>query len=149
MRILDEPPTFLSGDGISLRYEKTFPGDDSKGLVPFYHFKIINLAKTVVGHINFRVGDTPHVRIAAGHIGYEVAPEHRGHGYALAACKAIAPFVRRHYEQVLLTVDPSNVPSIRIIEQLGARFLDEVEVPASDPAYLKGAQRKRRYYWVP
>jgi tagatose 1,6-diphosphate aldolase len=133
---------------MSLRYEKTVPGDDSRGLVPFYHFKIVNLAETVVGHINFRVGDTPHVRIAAGHIGYEIAPKHRGNGYALAACKAIAPFVRRHYEQVLLTVDPLNEPSIRIIEQLGAKFLDEVVVPANDLAYLRGARRKKRYHWA-
>jgi predicted acetyltransferase len=146
MRILDEPPTFLYGEGISLRYEKTVPGDESQGLVPFYHFKIVNSAETVVGHINFRVGDTPHVRIAAGHIGYEVAPEYRGRGYALAACKAISPFVRAHYKQVLLTVDPSNGPSMRIIEQLGAKFLDEIEVPADDPAYLTGARRKKRYH---
>jgi tagatose 1,6-diphosphate aldolase len=148
MRILDDAPTFLAGEGIFLRYGKTVPGDESQGLVPCYHFKIVTLAETVVGHINFRVGDTPHVRFAAGHIGYEVEPEHRGHGYALAACKAISPFVRRHYEQVLLTVDPSNGPSIRIIEQLGAKFLDEVEVPANDPAYIRGARRKKRYCWT-
>lgn len=149
MKILDEVPAYLPGEGISVRYEKTFPGDDSQGLVPFYHFKIFNLADNIVGHINFRVGDTPHVRIAAGHIGYEISPEHRGHGYALAACKAIAPFVRRHYEQVVLTVDPLNGSSIRIIEHLGAKFLDEVEVPADDPAYAKGARRKKRYHWAP
>jgi tagatose 1,6-diphosphate aldolase len=149
MQILHEVPANLSGEGVSLRYERTVPGDDSRGLVPFYHFKIVNVANTIVGHINFRVGDTPHVRLAAGHIGYEIAPEHRGHGYALAACMAIAPFVREHYDHVLLTVDPSNHPSIRIIEHLGAKFLDEVEVPADDPAYLKGARRKKRYRWEP
>jgi len=116
--------------------------------VPYYHFKIATLAGTVAGHINFRVGDTPHARFAAGHVGYEIESEHRGHGYALAACKAIAPFVRRYYEQVLLTVDPSNHPSIRIIEQQGAKFIDEVEVPANDPAYIGGARRKKRYCWA-
>jgi predicted acetyltransferase len=140
MQILDEVPPCLPGEGISLRYHKTVPGNDSQGLVPFYHFKIANVADTVVGHINFRVGDTTYVRIAAGDIGYEIPPEHRGHGYALAACKAIAPFVTKHCEEVLLTVDPCNQPSIRIIEQLGAKFLDEVEVPADDPAYLNGAR---------
>jgi predicted acetyltransferase len=149
MQILDEVPSCLPGQIISLRHQATVPGDDSQGLVPFYHFKIVDIADNIVGHINFRVGDTPHVRLAAGHIGYEIVPEHRGHGYALAACKAIAPFVRKHYKEVLLTVDPLNRPSIRIIEQLGAKFLDEVEVPANDQAYLKGARRKKRYLWAP
>ena len=149
MHILDAVPAYLPGEGISLRYEKIVPGDDSQGLVPFYHFMIVNSAEIIVGHINFRVGDTQHVLFAAGHIGYEIVPEHRGYGYALAACRAIAPFVRQHYEHVLLTVDPLNVPSIRIIERLEAVFLNQVEVLAHDPAYMKGARRKRRYRWVP
>lgn len=145
----EEIPPSLPGQGMYLRYEKTVAGDDSQGLVPFYHFKIINSADIVVGHINFRVGDTPHILNTAGHLGYVVLPEHRGSGYALAACRAIAPFVRRHYDSVILTVDPTNASSIRTIEKLGAEFLGEVDVPENDPGYATGARRKRRYAWVP
>ena len=149
MRILDDVPECLPGEGISLRFEGVVPGDALQGLVPYYHFKIIDADEIVIGHINFRVGDTSHIRITAGHIGYQVLPEHRGHGYALAACKALAPFVRSHYDRVVLTVDPANAPSIRVIERLGALFIEEVDVPEDDPAYAKGARRKRRYQWTP
>ena len=46
---------------------------ESAGLVPYYHFRIIDVDGTDVGHINFRVGDTEHVRVSAGHIGFEIA----------------------------------------------------------------------------
>lgn len=149
MQILEEVPALLRGESVNLRYEKTVPGDESQGLVPFYHFKIFDLAGNTIGHINFRVGDTQHIRIAAGHIGYEIAPEYRGHGYSFAACRALAPFVRKHYANVILTVDPSNTPSIRVIEKLGAHLLDEVDIPQNDPAYANSARRKKRYRWVP
>ena len=149
MEILEHVPEVLVGKRISLRYERTVPGDISRGLVPYYHFKLIRSDGTVVGHINFRVGETPHVRNAAGHIGFEILPEHRGQAYSLEACQTIAPFVRSHYSQVIITTDPTNEPSKRIIEQLGASFLGEVEVPINDPAYEKGARRKMRFEWRP
>lgn len=45
-------------------------------------------------------------------------------------------------------MDPVNYASIHIIEKLGARFIDEVDVPPDDPSYKNGARRKRRYEWV-
>jgi RimJ/RimL family protein N-acetyltransferase len=45
-------------------------------------------------------------------------------------------------------VDPDNTPSIRIIEKLGAIFINEIDVPLDDPAYAKGARRKKRYEWM-
>lgn len=147
--MLPETPSDLENGPVRLRYEKTVPGDASKGLVPYHHFEILLADGTEVGHINFRIGDTRHVTMTAGHIGYGIVPEHRGHAYSYHACLALAPFVRRHYDRVVLTVDPQNVPSIRIIERLGATFLDQVDVPADDPAFEKGARTKLRYCWVP
>ena len=141
-------PKNLSYDDVSLAYEETVPGDPERGLVPFHHYRIIHCG-TDVGHINFKVGDTEHIRLVAGHIGYEVREEFRGRGFAYMACRALAPFARSLYPSVLITVDPSNSPSIRVIERLGAAFLDELEVPEHDPAFQKGARRKRRYKWVP
>ena len=104
---------------------------------------------TVVGHINLRIGSGRHLSMTVGHIGYAVHPEHRGHSYSYHACLALAPFARQHYDRVVLTVDPDNTPSIRVIEKLGAVFVEEVLVPEDDPAYANGARRKKRYEWVP
>lgn len=143
------PPKVLPGKRITLVHEKTVPGDPSLALVPFHHFLIQLPDSTIIGHINFRIGDTPHVRNTAGHIGFQILPAWRGQAFSLEACQTLAPFIRRHYERVIITADLDNLASLKIIEKLGAVFIDEVEVPESDPAYKAGARRKKRFEWVP
>jgi len=146
---LPGPPETLSSDDVLLRFVKVVPGELSKGFVPFYHFRIMTVGGTDVGQINFRIGDTEHVRVCAGHIGFEIDKSFRGHGYAFQACRALAPFVRSMYETVIITCDPDNQASRRTIERLGARFMEEVAVPPDDPHYQQGSRRKRRYTWTP
>ncbi len=146
---LPPSPENLSFDEVKLRFVEVTPGDAKKGLVPSYHFRIVFAGGLDVGHINLRVGDTEHVRLCAGHIGYEVEKRFRGRRFALQACRALAPFVRSVYETVLITCDPDNEPSRRTIENLGAEFVDEVDVPRDDPHYARGSRRKRRYRWKP
>ena len=85
----------------------------------------------------------------AGHLGYDVHEKHRGHGYALQACKAVGPFVKTLYPSVIITCDNDNYPSIRTIERLGATFLNEVPVDPRDPTYQRPNLRKKRYRWTP
>src|SRR5215471_12203507 len=127
------PPDTLSAGDVSLRFVKVVPGEPARGLVPFYNFLVLAADGSEVGHINFRVGDTAHVRVCAGHIGFGIKEAFRGHGYALQACQAIAPFVFSVYDAVIITCDPDNEASRRTIERLGASFIDEVAVPAHDP----------------
>jgi tagatose 1,6-diphosphate aldolase len=139
----------LCFDQVRLQFVQIKPGDLSRGFVPAYHFRILAKNGSDVGHINFRVGDTAHVRVCAGHIGFEIRESFRRHGYALQACRAIAPFVRQFYEVVTITCDPDNHASIRTIERLGAAFMDEVPVPPDDPHFQRGSPTKRRYQWAP
>lgn len=145
---LPPPPETLGFGEVRLRFLKVMPGDPSRGFVPYYHFRILAEGGTDVGHINFRVGDTEHVRTFAGHIGFEVLERHRGRRYALQACRAVAPFVRSIYGDVLITCDPDNLPSRKTIERLGASFLDEVAVPPNERGYQRGSRIKRRYRWT-
>ena len=142
-------PATLRHEEVTLVFSHMTEGDEAKGFVPGYHFKILNADSVEVGHLNFRIGDTDHVRLAAGHIGFEVVDKHRGHRYAFKACLAVAPWVSEISGKVLITVDPDNLASIRTIERLGAIFLDEVDVPQSDPHYARGSVRKRHYQWEP
>jgi predicted acetyltransferase len=148
MMFSDIPSQLFSGP-ICLEFEKIVSVDPGGELVPFYHFKIVNNDEVIVGHINFRVGDTRHVKMCAGHIGYEILPKYRGSSYSYYACKALVPLIKRHYDHVVITVDPFNLASIRIIERLGATYINEIEVPKDDPAYAGGARIKRRYEWKP
>ncbi|HTV61336.1 MAG TPA: GNAT family N-acetyltransferase [Verrucomicrobiae bacterium] len=143
------PPETLSSGNVTLRFVKVVPGEPSRGLVPYYHFRILIADGTEVGHINFRIGDTEHVRVSAGHVGFEILEAFRGHRYAYQACRAIAPFVRSIYDAVIMTCDPDNQASVKTIERLGAKFTDVVPVPPHDPQYQRGSRFKRRYQWTP
>ena len=146
---LQPPSGTLSFGQVRLHFVRVIPGDPAHDFVPAYHFRIWIADGLDVGHINFRVGDTEHVRVCAGHIGFEIGEQFRGHGYALQACRAIAPFVRSVSGTVTITCDPNNAASIRTIERLGADFTDEVPVPVHDPHYKRGSRSKRRYKWTP
>ncbi len=146
---LPPAPETLSSGNVTLRFVRIMPGDTSRGFVPWYHLRIVTPDGSDAGHINFRVGDTEHVRLAAGHIGFEVHELFRGHGYALQACRALAPFVRSVSGSITVTCDPDNIASRRTLEKLGATFIDEVDVPRGDPHYERGSRRKLRYRWTP
>lgn len=149
MTQLPTAPASLSHGGVTIVFSRMTDGDEARGFVPGYHFKIFNDLSEEVGHLNFRVGETDHVRLAAGHIGFEVAEQHRGHGYGANACLAAAPWISEVSGEVIITTDPDNLPSIHTIERIGATFMDEVDVPEGDPHYLRGSLRKRRYRWRP
>ncbi len=142
-----EPPAYLRAGPIRLCLEKRVPVKPGGQLVPFYSFGIYDQHRIRVGHIIFKVGDTRHVILCVGHIGYAIAPEHRGKQYAFFSCQAIGPFVRQFKSAVILTCDPENVASQCVIEKLEAQFLGEIQVPRDDPCYSGGARRKRRYLW--
>jgi predicted acetyltransferase len=146
---LPRPPIGLRWGDVTLRFAEIVPGNPQRGFVPSYHFRILNRNDQDVGYINLRVGQTEHVRLFAGHIGYEIQKGFRGHGYAGQACRALAPFVRQVCSEVVFTCDPDNFASIRTIEKLGAKFIEQVAVPAHDPLYERGSRIKRRYIWTP
>lgn len=147
--ILPVPPEGLSFGDVRLEFVRVMPGEPARGFVPYYHFRILTADGADVGHINFRVGDTEHVKLCAGHIGFAIREAFRGHHYALQACRALGPFVRSLYRAVTLTCDPDNTASLRTIERLGAVWVDEVAVPKHDPHYQRGSRSKRRYRWEP
>ena len=101
--------------------------DDESGLnlasgrVPCTHRWLIEGAGAVVGVTRLRHNiDTPFLRDEAGHIGYDVAPSHRGKGYGHAALRAALDEARAlGIDRVLLLADETNEPSRRTILKQG------------------------------
>ena len=147
--LLPKPPEALSFGTVRLQFVRISPGDEARGYAPFYNYRIETMDGKEAGHINFRVGDSKHITIYAGHIGYEVLEPFRGKGFAYQACQAIAPLVRMLYSEVIITCDPDNFGSIRTIEKLGAAFLQEVPVGTEEAGYPRKPGKKRRYLWKP
>jgi predicted acetyltransferase len=99
-----------------------------------------------LGGINLRVGSGEHIERYAGHIGYHVQPEYRGHRFAARSIGLLVPLARRHgFDIVWITCDPDNAASKRTAELAGAKFVEIVDVPETCIIYQAGHPRKCRY----
>ena len=140
----------LPGDGVVVTVRERVPADPSKGYVPAYVCDVLRASdRACVGEVSVRIGDDAWLRTYAGHIGYTVQPEHRGHGFARRACAAIVPILRHHgLTEVWITVTPDNVPSRRTCEGLGATMVEIVDLPPDCDMYREGQRQKCRYRWT-
>jgi tagatose 1,6-diphosphate aldolase len=140
------PGRLLDGE-IELVLENSFPGNTARGRVPSYKFKMTYTNHSAeIGRIDLRVGDTEHIQMYAGHIGYRVHPSFRGHHYAAKACRLLFPLARRHGMKTLwITCNPDNYASRRTCKILGAIFVDIVDIPRNHEMYLSGERQKCRY----
>jgi len=70
-------------------------------------------------------------RHVLGHIGYGVVPWKRRRGYATDALRQLLPIVAKEgLAYVELTCDPSNAPSIKVIENNGGVLVEQFTKPA-------------------
>ncbi len=71
-----------------------------------------------VGMVRMRHSLNERLRFHGGHIGYYIRRDQRGNGYAKEALRlALVELSRLGETRALLTVEESNAPSIRVIEQ--------------------------------
>ena len=115
--------------------------------VPAYHLRMIHRdTREELGNIHLRIGSTPHIERYAGHIGYTVHPQYRGHHYAARSLALLLPFARKlRLDPLWVTCDPENIASRRTLELAGAEFIEIVDVPADCTIHQSGHPRKRRY----
>jgi predicted acetyltransferase len=99
--------------------------------VPTYFFRMMShYSVEEMGNINLRVGSSAHLERYAGHIGYGVNPQFRGHHYAARSVMLLVPLARRlGIDPIWITCDPENGASRRSLEIAGAVFVEIVEVP--------------------
>jgi predicted acetyltransferase len=79
--------------------------------------------------------------LEGGHIGYDVRPCARGHGFGTMVLQDILPVARElGLDRVLLTADADNLPSLKIIERNGGIFTGEIRSATTG--------RPMRQYWI-
>lgn len=141
-----DPGPLIDGD-LELILKEARPAEPDRGYVPAYKFKMALVGRDEeIGGIDLRVGNTPHLVLYGGHIGYGVNPEHRGHHYAARACRLLLPLARRHgLNPLWITCNPENIASRRTCELAGATLVEIVNVPEDTDLYLHGDRRKCRY----
>lgn len=111
-------------------------------VVPCTHRWLVNEAGKIVGTIRLHHGiDTPFLASDAGHVGYQVAPQHRGKGYGHAALRAALKEARAlGLDSLLLVANEDNARSRAIIERHGGRLAETV--------YSEFWERRVCRYWV-
>ena len=123
------------------------PGKAKYEYVPAYIFemqKTDTLQK--MGRINLRVGNTEHITMYAGHIGYNVYSQFRGNRYAARSCRLLFPLAKHHgLNPLWITCNPENIASKRTLEIAGGTFVEIVDVPEDNEIYKKGDLKKCRF----
>jgi tagatose 1,6-diphosphate aldolase len=131
-------------NGLRLEYLHTAEHPSAKA--PARYYRMVNVADEPVGDINLRLASTDQVVRYAGHIGYAVHPEHRGHRYAAQAVRLLLPVACEHNIDILwITCDPDNAASRRTLELAGAEYVETVNVLYNNAIFLAGHPRKCRY----
>ena len=138
-------PGQLRDEELELVIVELSPGDPSIDRLPYYKFDMMVDGRRA-GYIRLRVGNSHSILMYAGHIGYAVEPEYRGHHYAERASRLILPLAKRHgLNTIWITCDPDNIASRRTIERLGATFVEIVTAPVDSDLYRAGIRQKCRF----
>ncbi|MGK5640210.1 GNAT family N-acetyltransferase [Streptomyces sp. URMC 126] len=79
-----------------------------------------------LGRVAVRHRSTPRLLEWGGHIGYDVRPSARRRGHATAMLRSVLPVAwDLGLDRALVTCDPDNVASRKVIEACGGVFEDE------------------------
>jgi tagatose 1,6-diphosphate aldolase len=139
-----EPGLLRDGDLRLLLVERR-SAIPSKGYVPAYTFAM-EVDGARVGTIELRAGTTENIVRYGGHVGYAVAPEHRGQRYAARSLVLLRSLAKRHdIDPVWVTCNPENTASRRTAELAGAIYVETVPLPETSDMYQAGERYKCRY----
>ena len=96
------------------------------------------------GRLVGRVGYTDSEGWPGFELGWTLAPEARGQGYASEAARFLLDYAFEHLERphVMSLIHPDNAPSIRVAERLGQTVEGETEL-LTMPVLIYGIDRER------
>lgn len=96
-------------------------------LIPMTNYWAVEAGK-IVGRITLRKNSNEDLFRYIGNIGYIVAPEERGKGYATEMLGLLKPIAKeKGYRKLLITCNRNNINSKKVIEKNGGIFLDELK----------------------
>ena len=119
--------------------------------VPGYVFDIVvDEMERTVGRIEYRFEEGREL-LYYGHVGYVIYLPYRGHGFAEKACRQLAIIIKSYHPEIMsmmITCNPDNLPSKATIENLGAVYLQRVQIDGDHELYDQGDYEKEVYEWI-
>jgi predicted acetyltransferase len=144
--------TIYSDDILDLNVRMLYEGQGEHGNIPLYGCGLFLAGTdTRVGSIVLRIGEMSSSKefYYDCHIGYHIYDEFRGLGFAVRGCKLISILAKLHeMTELLITCNDQNLGSIRVIEKLGADFLETIEIPKEYLDENDQSNKRHRYKWV-
>ena len=143
---LPEKEALVDGD-LCLHLDRIDPADPVRWNAPAYQFLLVHTRDgEVMGHISLRVSNSAEIVQYAGHVGYGVLPQFRGHRFAARACRLLVPLAKTlGLDPLWITCNPDNWASRRTCELAGAELVEIVTVPEDSPMAIRGELTKCRY----
>jgi predicted acetyltransferase len=142
-----QDPGKLIDHDLELVVAEKRPGNPILNYVPTYRCKMMHGGQNKeMGAIDLRVGNTHHIVMYGGHIGYSVFPAYRGHHYAARSVRLLLPLAYSHgLDTLWITCNPDNFASRRTCELAGFTFVEIVDLPPDTDMYREGERQKCRY----
>jgi predicted acetyltransferase len=142
-------PGALTDSDLTLVLIDRMPGNPARNWLPAYHFAMRHTGTGErLGHIDLRIGMTPHLLRYGGNIGYEVLEKHQGHRYAARSCRLLLSLARDHgMAELWITCDVDNIASRRTAERAGFTLVDVIPLREEDhpDMYATGRRLTCRY----
>lgn len=113
-----------------------------KGFDPYWIYLII-VDNHEVGRIVLREGRDDE-RYFDGHIAYHIEPEYRGHYYSYHACLLLKDMIDK--EHLIITCDPQNIASQKVINKLGCEFLERKTIPHEIRHWFSQNEKEKLIY---
>ena len=141
--------THLTDGEIRLVLRQYQWGSEYVGRLPCYFFSIVPEGgmRAELGRCDLRMGMHDEIYFA-GHIGYRIYRQYRGHHYAEKASRLLLHFANElGMEEVIITCDPDNQPSRHTLMNLSGELRNTVTVPTDSACYRAGDREKCQFYF--
>lgn len=113
----------------------------SDDFLPQFNYWILDNQDYVIGLIRMQAQLNNQLLNIGGHLGYYIAPAHRGQGHGKSALRlALKILNEKGVGRALITVEIHNLPSLRMVEDIGGVLEDERMDAESGNTY--------RRFWV-
>jgi predicted acetyltransferase len=138
----------IVGEEIALMLNRVLKEDEALEHVPAYLFDIVFHDGSRIGQIDLRIGTSESLLMYGGQIGYGIDRAYRGHGYAATACLLLKEPARAlGFEELWITCNPDNIASVKTCENIGAKYIERVDVPKGSELWHRGDREKLRFLW--